>query len=78
MTWAEALDFWRRIDGAVLFGAAVYLYLSRRASRRKLARAVQIVNSQEASIQLLIVAARQRGLILSDPRDSEQEPQRRH
>lgn len=78
MTWSEALDLWRRIDGAVLLGASVYLYLSRRAARRKLARAVQIVGSQEASIQLLIVAARQRGLILSDPRESEQEPQRLH
>lgn len=78
MTWSEALDFWRRIDGTVLFGVSVCLYVSRRDARRKLARAVQIVNAQEASIQLLIVAARQRGLILSDPRESEQEPQRLH
>jgi hypothetical protein len=78
MIWSDALEAWRRIDGTLFFGVAVYLYLSRRAARRKLARAVQIVGSQEASIQLLIVAARQRGLILSDPRESEQEPQRLH
>ena len=78
MTWWEALDLWRRFDGALLFGTSVYLYVSRRSARRKLARAVKVVGSQEASIQLLIVAARQRGLILSDPRESEQEPQRLH
>lgn len=78
MSWTGALEVWHRIDGALFFGVAVYMYLSRRSARRKLARAVQIIGSQESSIQLLIVAARQRGLILSDPRESEQEPQRLH
>jgi len=78
MSWRDVLDLWSSIDGAVLIGASVYLYVSRRDARRKLARATQIIGSQEASIQLLILAARQRGLILSDPRESEQELQRLH
>lgn len=78
MTLKDAIEVWRRLDGPLFFGVAVYLYLSRRDARRKLRRAAQIIGSQEASIQWLIVAARQRGLILSDPRESEQEPQRLH
>jgi len=78
MSWKDGLDLWRRLDGSVLFGFCVYLYLSRRNERRRHRRAVQIALEQEAAIALLIATARQRGILLWDPRESADEPQSLH
>jgi len=79
VTWAEAADLWQRIDGVVMFGPTLYLYLLHRNALRSLRRANKrlrlrdkAIESQEVVIEALYAAARARGIELSD------EPPRLH
>jgi hypothetical protein len=67
MTWAGAYAEWRRLDGAIWFGVAVYLYLSRRRLRQRLAHAEGEVRIQVAVIRSLIRAASLCGITLHLP-----------
>jgi hypothetical protein len=79
VTWAEAHELWRRVDGSIFLGVAVYLYITRRTAERRLQRSLAVAQSQRALIVALTAWARTKGYIFQYGESPEtDEPERLH